>query len=291
MKIGELWALPSLLRFVLIENLRRLAVRVEARPRDAPDRQRRGRPGAGDATTAPTAQAILSRYSAHARDTTFATQLLYRLRDGSQNAGKALDLARRASSKSPAPTPRRSSSAEHQTLSSGNVTTGNIIRGLRLINDVDWTVWFEGVSRIDALLRERSDFAALDFLSRDQYRTAIEDLARRSNLSRIRRRRKGDRTGRPCRRRARRRRACRRRRRSGSAAYRCRLLPRRPAPAGTGKGDRLSADDQPGSSSGPSASTGWLGIVVPVFVLTVLLLVLAGDALGQSRPVGRRRSR
>src|SRR5690606_38619272 len=28
LKIGELWALPSLLRFVLIENLRRLALRV-----------------------------------------------------------------------------------------------------------------------------------------------------------------------------------------------------------------------------------------------------------------------
>ena len=29
LKIGELWALPSLLRFVLIENLRRLAIRVD----------------------------------------------------------------------------------------------------------------------------------------------------------------------------------------------------------------------------------------------------------------------
>ena len=33
LKIGELWALPSLLRFVLIENLRRIAVRVN-RARD-----------------------------------------------------------------------------------------------------------------------------------------------------------------------------------------------------------------------------------------------------------------
>ena len=46
--------------------------------------------------------------------------------------------------------------AEHQTLSSGNVTTANIVRGLRLINDVDWTVWFEKVSRVDALLREQA---------------------------------------------------------------------------------------------------------------------------------------
>ncbi|TGV96211.1 hypothetical protein EN788_57575, partial [Mesorhizobium sp. M2D.F.Ca.ET.145.01.1.1] len=113
------------------------------------------------------------------------TQLLYRLRDGSQNAGKALEWLEGELEKTGSDAEEIIIS-EHQTLSSGNVTTGNIVRGLRLINDVDWTVWFEGVSRIDTVLRERTDFAALDFFSRDQYRTAIEELARRSNLSEYR---------------------------------------------------------------------------------------------------------
>src|SRR5690606_32560580 len=69
---------------------------------------------------------------------------------------------------------------EHANLSSGNVTTGNIIKGLRLVDDIDWTVWFESVSRIDGLLRARTDFEALDFPSRDAYRRAVEDLAKRS---------------------------------------------------------------------------------------------------------------
>ncbi|TIP18603.1 MAG: hypothetical protein E5X90_17040, partial [Mesorhizobium sp.] len=128
---------------------------------------------------------ILSSYAAHAQDTTFATQLLYRLRDGSQNAGRALEWLEGELEKTGSDAEEIIIS-EHQTLSSGNVTTGNIIRGLRLINDVDWTVWFEGVSRIDTLLREKTDFAALDFFSRDQYRTAIEQLARRSDLSEFR---------------------------------------------------------------------------------------------------------
>ena len=34
--------------------------------------------------------AMLADFASHAQDMTFATQLLYRLRDGSQNAGKAL---------------------------------------------------------------------------------------------------------------------------------------------------------------------------------------------------------
>ncbi|RVA73853.1 protein ndvB, partial [Mesorhizobium sp. M7A.F.Ca.US.006.04.2.1] len=184
LKIGELWALPSLLRFVLIENLRRLAVRV--------NRTRQMRQIANDVADKVLAtddsadrQSILSNFSAHAQDTTFATQLLYRLRDGSQNAGKALEWLEGELEKTGSDAEEIIIS-EHHTLSSGNVTTGNIIRGLRLINDVDWTVWFEGVSRIDTVLRERTDFAALDFFSRDQYRTAIEELARRSNLSEYR---------------------------------------------------------------------------------------------------------
>ena len=170
LKIGELWALPSLLRFVLIENLRRIAVRV--------NRTRQMRQIANEVADRVLAtddnadrQAILSHYVAHAQDTTFATQLLYRLRDGSQNAGRALEWLEGELEKTGSDA-EEIIIAEHHTLSSGNVTTGNIIRGLRLINDVDWTVWFEGVSRIDTLLRERTDFAALDFFSRDQYRTA-----------------------------------------------------------------------------------------------------------------------
>ncbi len=76
MKIGELWALPSLLRFVLVENLRRIAVRV--------NRARQMRQIANEVADRVLATPdedddlkILAPYAAHARDTTFATQLLY----------------------------------------------------------------------------------------------------------------------------------------------------------------------------------------------------------------------
>ena len=181
LRIGELWALPSLLRFVLIENLRRLALRV--------NRARELRLTANTVADAVLAAGdgddrrnILAGYAEHARDTTFATQLLYRLRDGSQNAGKALVWLETELEKSGSDA-EEIIIGEHRTLSSGNVTTGNIIRGLRKINDIEWTDWFEAISRVDALLRERTDFAALDFPSRDQYRQAIEDLAKRSKLS------------------------------------------------------------------------------------------------------------
>ncbi|MBZ9675101.1 GH36-type glycosyl hydrolase domain-containing protein [Mesorhizobium sp. ES1-1] len=276
LRIGELWALPSLLRFVLIENLRRLAVRV--------NRTRQMRQIANEVADkvlatddSPDRQAILSNFSAHAHDTTFATQLLYRLRDGSQNAGRALEWLEGELEKTGTDA-EEIIIAEHHTLSSGNVTTGNIIRGLRLINDVDWTVWFEDVSRIDTVLRGRTDFAALDFFSRDQYRTAIEELARRSNLSEYR------------------------------VAEKAIELAGHTAEEGVA--DPAEAGDVPVSTAhtdvgfylvGPRrlelektigyrptvsqrlkrafTKTGWLGIVVPVFALTVLLLVLSGNAL------------
>lgn len=274
LKIGELWALPSLLRFVLIENLRRIAVRV--------NRTRQMRQIANEVADRVLAtddsadrQAILANYGAHAQDTTFATQLLYRLRDGSQNAGRALEWLEGELEKTGSDAEEIIIS-EHRTLSGGNVTTGNIIRGLRLINDVDWTVWFEGVSRIDTLLRERTDFAALDFFSRDQYRTSIEELARRSDLSEFR------------------------------VAETAIELAGHAAP-GDASGTYATPSDPVAKADvgfflvGPRrqelekaigyrptisvavkrafARTGWLGIVVPVFALTALLLVLSGNAL------------
>ncbi len=270
MKIGEIWALPSLLRFVLIENLRRLAVRVansrsmrlianEVADKVLADRKDDDR-------------VVLAPYAAHARDTTFATQLLYRLRDGSQNAGRALEWLE-GELESSGSDAEEIILAEHQTLSSGNVTTGNIIRGLRLINDIDWTVWFEGVSRIDALLRERTNFASLDFASRDQYRTEIEELAKRSDKSEYAVAEKA----------------------TELAGYAL-----RPG-ASQGEAPETEAVDVGFFLVGPRRleleqaidfkpgfglrlkrafrQAGWLGIVVPVFLLTVLLMWMAGSAL------------
>jgi cyclic beta-1,2-glucan synthetase len=181
MRIGEIWALPSFLRFVLMENLRRLAVRV-----DRARLLRRIANGTADRLmqqTEPAAQeALLAEYAAHAGDASFATQLLYRLRDGSRSAGTALRWLERELEKHGTDA-EEITRTEHRTLAAGNVTTGNIIRGFRMVNDVDWTEWFEEVSRVDALLRASSNLTELDFPSRDLYRTEIEELARRSGLS------------------------------------------------------------------------------------------------------------
>ncbi|ARC39213.2 protein ndvB (plasmid) [Paracoccus yeei] len=180
--IGEIWAIPSLLRFVLLENLRRLADRVEdgrrkrAAANDLVDRLVQGTVSEAAATLAPA--------SAAARDATFAAQMLYRLRDGSGTAAAALDRleARLAEA---GQNPDSVLAAEHARQSTGNVTTGNIISSLRLIDEIDWAKWFESVSAVDRELRRAPDYAALDNPTRNAYREQIELLARRSEMTEV----------------------------------------------------------------------------------------------------------
>ncbi len=51
---------------------------------------------------------------------------------------------------------------------------------MRLISELEWAEFFESVSLVDAALRAGSDFGAMDFATRNLYRSAIEELARGS---------------------------------------------------------------------------------------------------------------
>ncbi len=181
LRIGELWAMPSMLRFVLIENLRRISSRVE--------RSRRMRQQANEIADElirlgdrEKVKDKLSTLESLASDTTFAAQFLYRLRDGSQTSALAISWLEDCLEKQGSDA-EEVLVAEHNRLSSGNATMSNIINSLREIDDTEWSVWFEEVSLSDRLLREKSDFSDLDFGSRNAYREKIERLARRSEFS------------------------------------------------------------------------------------------------------------
>jgi len=181
LEIGELWALPSFIRFVLIENLRRIATRV--------DRSRNMRKRANDVADEiirlndeTESAKVLAGVEDLVRDNTFAAQFLYRMRNASQSTTFATTWLekRLAAAGTDVETVTQS---EQSRLSSGNVTMGNIIKSLRLIIDTEWSVWFEDVSQIDKLFREHTDYEALDFGSRNAYRNRIEKLARLSKRS------------------------------------------------------------------------------------------------------------
>ncbi len=183
--IGELWAIAITLRIVLVENLRRLAERIVVR--------RAARREADiladrllevDRRKAEPVETIFGRLSQTPLPTAFAVQLVQRLRDQDPKVTPALlwlDERLTAQGTSADEIVRE----EHQSQGANNVTVRNIIMSMRLISAVDWPELFERISLVDATLRPGSDFAEMDFPTRDLYRRAIEELAHGSMHSEL----------------------------------------------------------------------------------------------------------
>ncbi|MGZ4959675.1 MAG: GH36-type glycosyl hydrolase domain-containing protein [Methylomonas sp.] len=184
--LGELWAIPITLRVLLVENLRRLVVRIM--------RSQTGRHLAdefvdhieqlaaqSDKLDAPLPKPVLP---AEPLRQAYAVQILQRshdphpgvvlslefLNDWLEEQGASLDeIVYR----------------EHADQIADNWTVRNIITSMRAISIYDWPQFVEDASLVDACLRANDGYAEMDFLTRDRYRHAIEDLAKRSRHSEL----------------------------------------------------------------------------------------------------------
>ncbi|MBQ2263577.1 MAG: glycosyl transferase [Loktanella sp.] len=189
LSIGELWAVAITLRIVLVENMRRLADQITK----------------GEASRL-IADDIVDQVLAARKVSAGAAQdaLLSAAADlpkDSLDEIVAAQIAKRLRGFDPAETPLHAwlesrlhdqdSSIEtvvqhaQQRQGASNVTMRNIVTSMRLASELDWADFVEDVSLIDKRLRATSEFAAMDFATRNSYRTAIEVLARGSDLSEI----------------------------------------------------------------------------------------------------------
>jgi cyclic beta-1,2-glucan synthetase len=183
--IGELWAVAIALRWVLVENLRRCAERIVSSraARQEADALADRLLGVGEARPEPAA-AALPHVGREPLSPAFAMQLAQRLRDQDPAVTPALQwLDERLAARGV--TVDTIVHEEHQRQWAMNVTVRNVITSMRLMSAVDWADFFESVSHVDAALRTASDFAAMDFKTRDQYRHAIEMLARGSGRTEL----------------------------------------------------------------------------------------------------------
>ncbi len=178
--IGELWALPITLRVMLIENLTRHAAGIVRRLRLRNDAD-----ALAELLLSPeparvkTGVEALRALEGRALRPAFDAQLMHRLKDQDPHAMPALQTLHERLALL-GTTADDIVQLELQRQGSVNVSVRNIITSLRRISQVDWSKFFEGVSHVDALLRDQSRFAGFDFATRDLYRHAIEDLARHS---------------------------------------------------------------------------------------------------------------
>jgi cyclic beta-1,2-glucan glucanotransferase len=183
--IGELWAVAITLRVVLVENLRRMAeriVRSRTARQEADALADRLLGSNGQAESLP--ESTLRRFANAPLERAFAVQLVQRLRDLDPKVRPVLVWLdqRLAEAGTNADEMVRTELQQHGTA---NVSVRNIITSMRLISEFDWQQFVESVSLVDEILRNNTDFAGMDFPTRDIYRHAIEDLARGSNHSEL----------------------------------------------------------------------------------------------------------
>ena len=169
--IGELWAWPSMLKLALIENLRRLAegTLVAREARRAADAYVARLDGTGPAAPPPLPSVL---------HTAYVVQLLQRVRE----YGPHLSPVRTAVEEHLAAQQMTTEDAirsEHQRQAAAQVSVANAITSLRLCATLDWSQYFEAVSLIEQVLQRdpAGAYGSMDFLSRDRYRQAVEELA------------------------------------------------------------------------------------------------------------------
>jgi len=176
--IGELWALPSMLKVALLENLRILtdgicagrAARMEA------DRAF-GRLELG-ASPGPLPEPIPSA---------FVAQLRVRMREYDPLVSPLAAAVERALA-ARGTTPEEEVRRESQRQATDQVSTGNTVTSLRFCATLDWSRFVEGVSPVEEILRRdpAGVYPRMDFPSRDRYRHAVEELAKPTGEAQVR---------------------------------------------------------------------------------------------------------
>jgi cellobiose phosphorylase len=187
LNLGELWALPIMLRLALIENLRRVGTRISA------DRIGRNRADYWADQITETAEkdpkSLILVIADMARSNppmvgSFVAELARRL----QGQGPALALPltwieQRLSESGR--TIKQLVHSENQQQAADQVSMSNSIGSLRLLGAVDWREFVETLSAVEQVLRQDSDgvYGKMDFSTRDRYRHMVEKIAKSSRRS------------------------------------------------------------------------------------------------------------
>jgi cyclic beta-1,2-glucan synthetase len=187
LKLGELWAIPIMLRLALIENLRRIAVRI------AVDRTDRNFADYWADQMLELAEKnpknLILAIADMARSnppicSSFVAEFARRLQGQSAALALPLTWIEQQLSESNL-TIDKLVQSENQQQAADQVSIGNSIGSLRFLATMDWREFVETMSVVEQTLRADPGGAydRMDFASRDRYRHAVERMAKNSSLS------------------------------------------------------------------------------------------------------------
>lgn len=185
--LGELWAIPILLRFALIENLSHVGKQIIAdwHGRQLADHwaDRMVEVAVADPKKLVLVIADMVR-SEPPMISAFVAELTRRL----QNAALPLPLSWiEQKLAEEGLTIEQMVQAENTQQASHQTTVSNSIASLRRLSEVDWREFVETISLVENTLQEdpTDTYRHMDFTTRDRYRHVVEHLARASNRSEL----------------------------------------------------------------------------------------------------------
>jgi cellobiose phosphorylase len=180
--LGELWAIPIMLRLALIENLRRVAARLSA--------SRMHRHVATSwadrmlevADTDPKNLILVIADMARSRPpmvSAFVAELARRLQGHIPGSALPLTWIEQSLSESHS-TIEQLVRLEAQQQAADQVSIGNSIGSLRFLSAMDWRDFVESVSLVEQILAQdpTATYTNMSFATRDNYRHAVEKIAR-----------------------------------------------------------------------------------------------------------------
>lgn len=185
LKLGELWAIPIMLRLAIIENLRRIASRiaVERNQRDLADYWAKEMVRTAESER----QKIILVIADMARsnpplERAFVAELIRQLRGRNATLIQALNWIEDRLNET-GHTLSEMVQADNQKQASDQLTISNCINSLRALNNIDWRDFVEYNSAVEKILRKDTIYPQLDFATRDQYRHVIEHIGKHSKFT------------------------------------------------------------------------------------------------------------
>lgn len=185
--LGELWAIPIMLRLGLIENLRRVAATLTSALRDRDSATHWAGQMLEVVERNPSDLVLVLADMARANPpftSTFVAELVRHLHGQSPHFAFAQSwLEHRVSDQGL--TIVQLVQQESHAQASSQISIGNSIMSLRLLSSTDWRDFVEGQSYVEQMLRLDPDgtYLGMSFSTRNRYRSVIEVVAKHSRLA------------------------------------------------------------------------------------------------------------
>ena len=187
LKLGELWAIPIMLRLALIENLRRLSALISEEISHKALANKWADEMVEIVEKDPKNLVLVIADMARSEppmESTFVAELYRRVQEKGSSLSLAINWIEQRLSEIGA-TSNEMIRADNRNQAATQVSVGNCIRSFRFLSTANWKDFVEDTSIVEKVLRRDINgiYSKMDFHTRDGYRHAIEKIACCSKLS------------------------------------------------------------------------------------------------------------